>query len=97
MHSCNCLNDISNFIFEHNSLSQAALEGAIPYGKPYHIALQIYFLAYTSLFSIKCNVLKLGTTKKVYSVSKGLFLGVFSLPWFVYVGGYRNAIYHPLC
>ena len=50
-----------------------------------------------SLFSIKSNVLKLDTAQKVYSVNKGLFLGVFSSPWFACVGEYCNAIYHPLC
>ena len=46
-------------------------------------ALQIYFLAYTSLFSIKSNILKL---QKVYSLSKGLFLGVFLT--MVHIHGY---------
>jgi len=71
------------------------LAGAILYEKPYYILLQIYFLAYTSLFSIKSNVLN--QAKKVYSVNKGLFLGVFSLSWFAYMGGYRDVIYRPLC
>ena len=77
-----------------------ALVNAIQYEKPYNIVLQIYFLAYTSLFSIKSNVLKLDTAKKIYSVDKGLFLGMLSLPWFAYVGRYHDAIYpriyHPL-
>jgi len=69
MSSCNCLCDIFNFIFEHNSLSQVvqvllALKDAIPYEKPYSIVLHIYFLAHASLFSIKSIVLKLGTAKK---------------------------------
>ena len=67
-----------------------ALADVIPYEKPCNTALQIYFLAYTSLFSIKSNVLKLDTAQKVYSVNKGLFLGVLSLPWFVFVGGYHD-------
>ena len=58
-----------------------------------HCTLQICFLAYTSLFSIKSNVLKLDTVQKVYSVNKGLFLGVFSSLWFVYMGRYRDTIY----
>ena len=38
--------------------------------------------------SIKSNVLKLDTAQKVYSVNKRLFLGVFSSPWFTYMGRY---------
>ena len=74
-----------------------ALANAIQHKKPFNTTNQIYLLTYTSLFSIKSNVLKLDTVKKVYIVNKGLFLGVFSLPWFVYVDGYHNVIYHPLC
>jgi len=99
MHSHNCLDDISNFIFEHNNLSRLlllALADAVPYKKPCNITFQIYFLAYTSLFSVKSNVLKLGTAKKVYSVNKGLFLGVF-LTMVRIRGWYHDAIYHPLC
>jgi len=73
-----------------------ALANAIQYEKPYDIVLQIHFPAYTSLVSIKYNVLKFDTAKKVYSVNKGLFLGVFSLPWFAYMGGYHDAIYHQI-
>ena len=58
--------------------------------------IQICFLAYTSLFSIKSNVLKLDTAQKVYSVNKGLFLGVFSSPWFAYMGSYQDVIYRAL-
>jgi len=47
-------------------------------------------------FSTKCNVLKLDTAQKVYSVNKGLFLGVFSSPWFAYMGRYQDAIYRTL-
>ena len=61
-----------------------------------HHTLQICFLAYTNLFSIKSNVLKLDTAQKVYSVNKGLFLGVFSLPCFTYMSRCRDAMYHAL-
>ena len=44
-----------------------------------HCKLQICLLACTSLFSIKCNVLKLDTAQKVYSVNKGLFLVFLSM------------------
>jgi len=63
-----------------NSLSLPvflALADGILYEKPYNIMFQIYFLAYSSLFSINFVVLKLDTAKKVYSANKGLFLGVF--------------------
>jgi len=49
------------------SLLLLALTDAIPYEKPYNIALQIYF----TLFSIKFDVLKLDTAQKMYSVNKG--------------------------
>ena len=42
---------------------------------------------------IKSNVLKLRIAQKVYSVNKGLFVGVLSSPWFAYMGRYRLAIY----
>jgi len=63
-----------------------------------HRALRICLLAYTSLFSIKSNVLKLGTAQKVYSVNKGLFLDVFSSPWFTCIHGQvpRDVIYRAL-
>ena len=61
-----------------------------------HCVLQICFLACTSLFSIKSNVLKLDTAQKVYSVNKGLFLGVFSLPWFACIHGQVPRC-NPLC
>ena len=35
------------------------------------------FLAYTSFFPINSNVLMFDKSQKVYSVNKGLFLGVF--------------------
>ena len=56
------------------SLLLVALADAIANKKPCNTALQIYFLAYTSLFSIKS---KLDTAQKAYSVNKGLFLGIF--------------------
>ena len=46
--------------------------------------------------SIKSNVLKLDAAQKVYSVNKGLFLGVLSSPWFAYMGKYQLAIYRAL-
>jgi len=95
MHSCRCLGDISSL--NRNSLSQSAssctgrchsIQEAIQ-----HWTLQICFLVYTSLFSIKSYVLELDTAQKVYFVNKGLFLGVFSASWFAYMGRYRDAIY----
>ena len=53
-------------------------------------------MAYTNLFSIKSNVFKLDAAQKVYSVNKGLFLGVLSSPWFTYMGRNRLAIYRAL-
>ena len=76
------------------SLPLFALAVAISYKKPYNITIQFTFLAYTSLFSIKSNVLKLNTVQKVYSVNKILFLGMVSSPWFAYMSGYHDVIYH---
>ena len=45
---------------------------------------------------IKSNVLKLDIAQKVYSVNKGLFLGMLFSPWFAYMGRYRLAIYRAL-
>jgi len=42
------------------------------------------------------KLLKLDKSQKAYSVNKGLFLGVFSLPCFAYMGRYRDAIYRAL-
>ena len=92
MHSCSFLCNISNFIFKQEQ-PYFFLHWLIPYEKPYNIALQIYFLAHTSLFFIKSNVIKLDTSQKAYSVNKGFFLGVFSLPQFAYMGRYWDAIY----
>jgi len=51
---------------------------------------------HTSFFSIKSNVLKLDIQPKVYSVNKGLFLGVLSSPWFAYMGSYQLVIHRAL-
>ena len=92
IHSCSC-----PWYFQLRFLTGTALyiasllltlADAIPYENPYSTVLQFYFLAYTSLFSIKSNVLKLDTVQKVYSVNKGSLLGVVSSPWFVYMGRY---------
>ena len=42
---------------------------------------------------VSIKSIKLDTAQKVYCVNKGLFLGVFSLPWFAYMGRYQDAIY----
>jgi len=54
------------------------------------------FPGINKFISIKFNVLKLDTAQKVYSVNKGLFLGVLFSPWFAYLGRYRLAIYRAL-
>jgi len=46
--------------------------------------------------NIEANGTPHDTVQKVYSVNKGLFLGVFSLPWFAYMGRYRDATYRAL-
>ena len=72
-------------------------------GFSYGVVYEIYSLLQTprlflSLFSIKSNLFKLDTALKVYSVNKGLFIGVLSSPWFAYVGRSRNwlAIYREI-
>jgi len=82
MHHVAVFATFSTLFSNRSSLSQSASSytgrcHSIRGATQYHV-LQICFLAYTSLFSIKSHVLKLDTAQKVYSVNKGLFLGVFS-------------------
>ena len=83
MHSCSCF-VLSQLLFRTAialilvSQFLLSLADAISYEKPYNSALKIYFLAHTSLFLIKSDVLKFVTVQKTYLVSKGLLIGVFS-------------------
>ena len=67
------------------------LADAIPYEKPYNIARFRLFPGIHKFLSIKSGVNKLDTAQKVYSVNKGLFLGMLSLPWFPYMGRYGDS------
>ena len=73
------------------SLLLLALADAIPHEKPYNIARFRLFPGIHKFLSIMSDVNKLDTAQKVYSVNKGLFLGVLSSPWFVYMGRYRDS------
>ena len=56
-------------------------DSILAYKKPYNIT-RFRFVSW----HIQAVCLKLDTAKKVYSMNKGLFLGVFSSPWFAMRG-----------
>ena len=81
MRSCNCACDISNFIFKQQQLFLLAMADAIQYEKPYNIALQIaLFLGKHKFIFHQVWCIKAWYSQKVYSVNKGLFLGIFFVP-----------------
>ena len=82
MHSCSSLCDI--FRTGTALASLLLLTQTMPFHRRSHITLHT-----SDLFS---GIHKF-VFHQVYYANKGLFLGLFSSPWFAYMGRYRDVIY----